>query len=97
MLTRFRLVRHEQKRKEIKAGTSMNKSSVFQYVSFPTTAEAMSMEETSLKVGLAGKLVPIPRQLSAGCGIAWKSSASQDLLESHMTQYDIEWEKIVSL
>lgn len=42
-------------------------------VTFHTTADAMEMEKICKKQGIKGKLIPIPRALSAGCGLAWKS------------------------
>lgn len=38
---------------------------------FHTTAEAMRMEALCKKAGVPGRLIPVPRQLSAGCGMAW--------------------------
>ena len=31
---------------------------------FPSTVQA-------LKIGLDGRLIPVPKQISAGCGMAW--------------------------
>ena len=35
----------------------------------------MEMEAFCKQNGIAGRLVPIPRSLSAGCGIAWRMEA----------------------
>ncbi|WP_283171574.1 DUF3343 domain-containing protein [Curtanaerobium respiraculi] len=40
-------------------------------VSFHTTNDAMAVQEAAKRAGLAGRLAPIPRQISAGCGLAW--------------------------
>ena len=40
-------------------------------VTFPTTAEALKAEALAKSQGLAGRLIPVPRQISAGCGLAW--------------------------
>ena len=42
-------------------------------LTFYTTADAMACEDVCKKSGIAGRLIPVPRQLSAGCGMAWKS------------------------
>ena len=39
---------------------------------FDTTDAAMEMESFCKQNGIAGRLVPVPRRLSAGCGIAWR-------------------------
>ena len=41
-------------------------------VTFPTT-QAMKMEEAARLGGLEGRLIPVPVQISAGCGMAWIS------------------------
>ena len=35
-------------------------------LTFSTTTAAMSMEKRS------GRLIPVPREITAGCGLAWK-------------------------
>lgn len=43
-------------------------------ITFPTTAAAMACEELCKKKGLPGRMIPVPGQISAGCGLAWKVS-----------------------
>ncbi|MCI8970598.1 MAG: DUF3343 domain-containing protein [Oscillibacter sp.] len=40
-------------------------------VTFPTTAGAMAMEAACREAGLPGRLIPVPRSVSAGCGLCW--------------------------
>ena len=40
-------------------------------VTFHTTTAAMSMELACGKAGLPGRLIPVPREITAGCGMAW--------------------------
>ena len=40
-------------------------------VTFHTTADAMAMEKACKEAGTKGRLIPVPRALSAGCGLAW--------------------------
>ena len=35
----------------------------------------MEMEAFCRDSGIPGRLIPVPRQLSAGCGIAWRMEA----------------------
>lgn len=46
-------------------------------ITFHTTAEAIAMEKACKEEGLAGRLIPVPRQISAGCGLAWSMPADQ--------------------
>lgn len=40
---------------------------------FPTTAAAMACEELCQAQGLPGRMIPVPGEVSAGCGLAWKA------------------------
>lgn len=40
-------------------------------ITFYTTADALETEAVMEQYGFTGRLIPIPRSLSAGCGIAW--------------------------
>ena len=41
-------------------------------LSFRTTVEAMAWEKHCEAEHIAGRLIPLPRELSAGCGLAWR-------------------------
>ena len=43
-------------------------------ITFHTTAEALRTEQLARAAGLEGRLIPVPRQLSAGCGLAWSGA-----------------------
>lgn len=38
---------------------------------FPTTMAAMTMERACRQENLPGRPIPVPRSISASCGIAW--------------------------
>lgn len=40
-------------------------------VTFRTTAGAMAMETACREAGLPGRLIPVPRSVTAGCGLCW--------------------------
>ncbi|MCQ2419136.1 MAG: DUF3343 domain-containing protein [Clostridia bacterium] len=40
-------------------------------ITFHTTAGAMAMEKLCKKNAIPGRLVPVPRELTSDCGIAW--------------------------
>lgn len=46
-------------------------------ITFHTTAEAMAAERFFKEQGISGRLIPVPRQLSAGCGLAWSAPAQE--------------------
>ena len=40
-------------------------------VTFVTTTGSMAMERACRAAGLPGRLIPVPRAISAGCGMCW--------------------------
>ena len=41
-------------------------------LSFNATVDAMAWEKHCAEAGIPGRLIPLPRELSAGCGLAWR-------------------------
>ena len=46
------------------------------FMTFPNTTEAMKMEEACHGAGLLGRRVPLPVEITAGCGLAWMAERS---------------------
>ena len=46
-------------------------------ISFNKTVDAMAVEEYCLKNNVSGRLIPLPKEISAGCGLAWQCDVSQ--------------------
>lgn len=40
-------------------------------VTFRTTTGAMAMERACKAAGVPGRLIPVPRTITAGCGMCW--------------------------
>ncbi len=49
----------------------MRKRELKLVVTFHTTADAMAMEKICRERDVPGRLIPVPRSISAGCGLAW--------------------------
>lgn len=61
-------------------------------ITFPTTAAAMACEDLCKKKGLPGRMIPVPGQISAGCGLAWKvSPADRPVFELELAAAGIAW------
>ncbi|WP_417042863.1 DUF3343 domain-containing protein [Dysosmobacter sp.] len=51
-------------------------------ITFPTTTAAMEMENACRAAGLPGRLIPVPRAITAGCGLCWAAPPeSREALE----------------
>ena len=59
-------------------------------VTFRTTAGAMAMERACRDAGVPGRLIPVPRTISAGCGMCW---AAPKEARAEVEQL-ITWEKL---
>ena len=54
----------------------MREKRLWLVVTFHTTAAAIGMEKLCAACGLAGRLIPVPRALTADCGMAWRAETA---------------------
>lgn len=67
-------------------------------ITFYTTTQAMKMESCAKKEGAPGRLIPIPREISAGCGMAWSAEVAQRArLENLIKKEKIEIQKMYEI
>ena len=50
----------------------MREKKNYRIITFHTTSAAMAMEKYCNENSIKGRLIPVPRELSAGCGLAWR-------------------------
>jgi hypothetical protein len=50
----------------------MREKKNYMVLTFRTTTEAMTMEKQCNANGIPGRLIPVPREITAGCGLAWR-------------------------
>ncbi len=60
----------------------------YMVLGFHNTSEAMAFEKHAMERGISGRLIPIPREITAGCGLAWRVP---------LEEYDAQKEKILEL
>lgn len=61
-------------------------------ITFATTTQAMAMEKFCLQQNLPGRLIPVPREITAGCGLSWKAQPEQqEQLMTALTQAGMKW------
>ena len=68
-------------------------------ITFHTTAAAMAMETLCRQQGLPGRLIPVPRELTADCGMAWCAPADaapalRALADSRNLEYE-GWQELL--
>ena len=62
-------------------------------VTFASTSDAMAMEAAAREHGLPGRIIPVPSEIDAGCGLAWCAEPGQgnelkEGLELHGIAYE---------
>ncbi|HHT68283.1 MAG TPA: DUF3343 domain-containing protein [Firmicutes bacterium] len=67
-------------------------------VTFRTTTEAMAWERVCKNEGLPGRLIPMPVQISAECGLVWLIHArEQERLMERATELGLKCDKVIQL
>ncbi|MEG0812491.1 MAG: DUF3343 domain-containing protein [Clostridium sp.] len=67
-------------------------------ITFHTTADAIATERACKEAQLEGRMIPVPREVSAGCGLAWCTVPElKDQTICFLSERNVEWEDIVEL
>lgn len=67
-------------------------------ITFHTTAAAIAMEKLCAARGLPGRLIPVPRALTADCGMAWRAEITdRAVLEALAAEESLETEGFYEL
>lgn len=51
----------------------MREKKLWLIITFHTTTAAMAMEAMCAAKNLPGRLIPVPREITAGCGMSWRA------------------------
>ncbi len=76
----------------------MRKKELKLVVTFHTTADAMAMEKACKEDEIPGRLIPVPRAISAGCGLSWCAPPEEEeIIRAEMDKVGIEEEALHQL
>lgn len=53
-------------------------------ITFYTTTDAMAMESLCKEKGLPGRIIPVPGEISADCGLGWSAGIDD---EEHLRDF----------
>lgn len=71
----------------------MRKKELKLIVTFYTTADAMALEKYCKEQQVPGRLIPVPRAISAGCGLSWCAPLGcEEQLRSAMARVGLQEE-----
>ncbi len=60
-------------------------------VTFHTTTSAIAMEKICIEKGVPGRLIPVPTDISAGCGMSWCADVeARSIIKKTVKEADIE-------
>ena len=64
-------------------------------VTFHTTTQAMAAEKFCLANNLPGRIIPVPREITAGCGLSWKAAPEdREKLEAAFAEAGLGWDEM---
>ena len=67
-------------------------------VTFHRPADARAVQAAAAGGGLPGRVIPVPSEISAGCGLAWSVPAEQrEALEQALAQRGLAFEAITEV
>lgn len=70
----------------------------YMIITFHTTTEAMATEKVCIEKGIKGRLIPIPREISAGCGLAWRMDVEDfNNFREKIDELDLKYDQMVEL
>lgn len=76
----------------------MRKKNFYLLITFATTTQAMAFESFCIQNNIQGRLIPVPGQVRAGCGLAWRCSPKQmEDLMAVTKQNKIKYESMCEL
>lgn len=67
-------------------------------LSFAKTTDAMAVEKFCMENALPGRLIPVPREITAGCGLSWKAAPEdEEKLTSALAEAGLAWSGLYHL
>ena len=67
-------------------------------VTFRTTTGAMAMEAACKAAGVPGRLIPVPRTITAGCGMCWAApKAAREQVEELVMERHLDVDGIYAI
>ncbi|ABX41864.1 DUF3343 domain-containing protein [Lachnoclostridium phytofermentans] len=67
-------------------------------ITFQNTTSAMAMEKLCKEKGISGRIIPVPRCITAGCGLAWSANPEVRFeLENFMEENHIGYDQIYEI
>ena len=67
-------------------------------VAFPNTTSALAMEAACRECGIPGSIIPVPNQITAACGFAWRAAAEESVrIERFLAEKGLTFDRVYTL
>lgn len=67
-------------------------------ITFPSTVMAMKMEKEMQSINAPGRIIPVPKAITASCGLAYITEPeNEEQITAYMREKGIEADKIVTM
>lgn len=67
-------------------------------VTFSSLSDALAVEDSAKEHGFAGRIIPVPSELDAGCGFAWAADVEKRAeIEGALEAYGLDHEGVFAL
>nr|WP_294525489.1 DUF3343 domain-containing protein [uncultured Blautia sp.] len=64
-------------------------------ITFSSTTDALTMEQSCKENQIPGRLIPVPRIISASCGLAWSTDVTEEkVIQDLLTHIQVKPEGI---
>ncbi len=76
----------------------MRKKELKLIITYTSTSKAINMEKIFKDNNLPGRLIPLPTEISAGCGLAWACAIfEKEIVITALKKYSIQYSNIYEL
>ncbi len=67
-------------------------------ITFHSTVQAMKLETIAKNAQIQGRLIPVPREITAGCGLAFSATPTEkEKLESVIAEHNVTIDQMLNL
>ena len=67
-------------------------------ITFSTTTAAMAMEKRAQEMEIFGRMIQLPSEISAGCGLSWKTKPEEkEKMLVFLEEEKLKWEAMYEL
>lgn len=67
-------------------------------ITFKTATMALYMEKTCKSLNVQGRIIPLPKQIDAGCGLVWATEIKDTVFwKNFLSENSINYDKITEV